>query len=68
MSRYTTETRPSRYETSDGGTVHVHRIGVELEFEYRAANGSCVATVRMSEDEGRALLHDIELSLQRDWH
>lgn len=56
MSAYTTETRPARFETSEGGTVHVHRIGLEAEFEYRAPNGACVATVRMSMDEALDLM------------
>lgn len=63
MSAYTTETRPARFETSNGGTVHVHRIGLEMEFEYRAPNGACVATVRMTMEEGRSLVRQIEAAL-----
>lgn len=67
MSAYTTEARPAKYDTANGGTVQVYRIGIELEFEYRNPSGATVATVRMSNLDGRRLINQIESALGRDF-
>lgn len=48
------------YHTAQGYTIHATRVGLEYDLHTRNAKGETVSTVRMNEDDARALLDEIE--------
>jgi hypothetical protein len=53
--------------TAHGYSIRVRRVGVEIELETSHFGGDAISTVRMSEDEARALLSEMGEEMERVW-
>jgi hypothetical protein len=48
-----------KFNTADGGTIEITRMGITVDMHVRAASGRTVATVTMDDDDASALLADM---------
>jgi hypothetical protein len=49
-----------KYDTFDGGSVEITRIGVTYDLHVRSATGETVATVTMPERQAEELLRELQ--------